>query len=492
MKKIVLSLTLFSVLFISCDENKDDPQGPKEPTVKLNNPINDFVWRGMNTFYYWQADMPNLDDTKDDVVDDYNTYLNGYSQPEDLFESMIFDKGTTDRFSWYIDDYRASDDARRGVNDAYGFEFGLSRVGDSNDVIGFVTYVVPNTPASEANINRGDVFNIFNGVKLNLDNYRVVNKYYSDNNISLGFADIEDGAVITNGKETSLTVRKVTENPVHYTSIINVGSKKVGYLVYNGFKYTFHEEMNEVFSKFKSEGIDELVLDLRYNGGGSVLTCAYLSSMIYGGAADGDTFAKLLYNSKNSDEDSKYVFEDKGGVYNIDGEFTSEITLNRLSTVNRIHVIVSDDTASASEMVINGLRAYMGKSNVVLVGTTTYGKNVGSFTIYDSPDFGPNNINQSHTNAMQPISFKIFNKLDESDYTQGFEPDIELVEYVIDMKPFGDLSEPLLNRALKNIDGAASRIPDLKESKLKTEQVFSSIDKRQFSKEMYILPIEMN
>lgn len=491
MKKILLTtVSLLTLLLVGCDKNADDP---KEPAVELNNPINDFVWRAMNKHYYWQEDMVNLADSKNDEQSDYNTFLNSYSDPETLFESLLFQQGTTDRFSWFIDDYRVSDASRRGVNDAFGFEFGIARISDtSNDVIGFVTYVVPDSPAKDANMKRGDIFNVFNDVTLNLDNYRVVNKYYSDNNISMKFATINNGAIVSNGVEANLTVRQVTENPVHYSSVLNVVGKKVGYLVYNGFKFTFHNELNEIFGTFKSEGIQELVLDLRYNGGGAVLTSAYLSSMIHGAPTSNEIFAKLIHNSKNSDENSAYPFFDEGRIYDIDGNATQDITLNRLSTLNRLYVIVSDDTASASEMVINGLRAYMGESNVILIGTTTYGKNVGSFTVYDSADFGRTGINTSHTNAMQPITFKIFNKLDQSDYTQGFDPSIPQIEYVSEMKPFGDVSEPLLKRALDNISGVVSKAEDLKGPELKSEQIFSSLDKRQFSKEMYRLPQEQN
>ncbi|MBJ2174366.1 peptidase S41 [Aureibaculum sp. A20] len=495
MKKLVLTtVTLLTLLFINCDKNKDEPQ---EPTVELNSEINDFVWKGLNTHYYWQSDVANLDDTKNDVLSDYNTYLNSYNDPEELFESLLYQKGTSDRFSWFIDDYRASDASSRGINDAFGFEFSLARLNsDGDEVIGYITYIVPNTPASEAGLKRGDVFNIFNGVSLNLDNYSVVNKYYSDNSISMKFATLEfnnsEASVISNGKEANLTLREVVENPVHYSSTLDIDGKKVGYLVYNGFKYTFHAEMNAVFGDFKSQNIQELVLDLRYNGGGSVLTCAYLSSMIYGNASENEVFAKLINNSKNSDDDSYYPFFDKGYIYDIDGDNTGDFTLNRLTNLNKLYVIVSDDTASASEMVINGLRAYMGDANVILIGTTTYGKNVGSFTLYDSPDFSSTNINTNHTNAMQPITFKIFNKLDQSDYTAGFNPDIEQVEYISDMKPFGDLNEPLLKIALDNIRGTVSKGQTIKGPELKNEKVFNSADKRQFSKEMYIIPQELN
>jgi len=107
--------------------------------------------------------------------------------------------------------------------------------------------------------------------------------------------------------------------------------------------------------------------------------------------------------------------------------------------------------------------------------------------VYDSPDFSSNNINSNHTVAMQPITFKVFNKLDQSDYTHGFSPDYEQIEYVSDMKQFGDLEEPLLNICLNIISGNVAKAINLKSPELETENIFNSMDKKPFSKEMYIL-----
>lgn len=490
MKKIALTtISLIILLFISCtdDDNKVDPVAD----VSLDNEINDFVWKGLNKHYYWQEDVPNLADAKKDNINAFNTYLNGESEPKDLFTSLLYKyvgtvgkENAVDRFSWFIEDYEEQNASFRGVNDAFGFEFSLARVSDdSNEVIGYITYVVPNSPASDAGLKRADIFNVFDGVSLTLDNYKIVNNYYSKNSISMKFATINNGNIVSNGKEASLNLREVTENPVHYASVINIGSKKVGYLVYNGFKYTFHDELNAIFGDFKSAGIQELVLDLRYNGGGSVLTSAYLASMIHAGASTDDVFGKLIYNSKNSTENGAYPFFNNARIYDKEGEYTgSDASINRLSSLSRLYVITSDNTASASEMIINGLSPYM---TVIKVGTTTYGKNVGSFTVYDSPDFGATNVNPNHKNAMQPITFKIFNKLDQSDYTKGFEPDYEQVEYISDMKPFGDLQEPLLKVALNHIAGITPKLQNVKELELQTEQIFSSFDRKPFSKEMY-------
>ncbi|UMB54572.1 S41 family peptidase [Lutibacter sp. A64] len=485
-------LLISSIAFVSCNKDDDDISNNFIDTTKIDNQVNHFVWKAMNSWYNWQPNVTNLADTKDDDFDAYYDYLNSYSTPESLFETLLYNKGTTDRFSWFIEDYNEQGASFRGVNDAYGFEFDLTRLcSDCDEVLGYVTYVVPNSPASDAGMQRGDFFYKFDGVELTIDNYGVVNNFYDGEitSISLAFNTLENGVITPNNIEKTLVIREVVENPVLYSDVItNDAGTKIGYLVYNGFKYTFHEELNNVFADFKAEGIQELVLDLRYNGGGSVLTSAYLASMIYGAASENDVFAKLIYNSKHTDEGGYYPFFNSAYVYDKEGDYTNDVTINRLNSLTKLYVITSGSTASASEMIINGLSPYM---SVVKIGTTTYGKNVGSITLYDSPDFGEDGASTSHTNALQPIVFQIYNKLDESDYTQGFTPDYEVIEYASQIKPFGNVEEPLLKTALDLISGVSSKSNLASKNLFKTgETIFNSLDKKKYSKEMYIIPQE--
>lgn len=488
MKKYLHLLLIPQLLLVACSDPNEIIDTPinTDPAVTLNNPISNFVWEAMNEFYYWQEDVTNLADSKKNIQDDYFNYLNGYTDPEELFESLIFDKGNTDRFSWYIEDYEVQNDIFRGVSDSFGFDFGLVSLCDNcDDVIGFISYVVADSPASDAGLKRGDLFYRFNGTVLTKNNFEVVNGFYSDNNISMGFATIDDGVVVPNDKEVNLALRVVMDNPIFYSEIItNDQGKKIGYLVYNAFNYTYHGELNDVFAEFKSNNIDELILDLRYNGGGRGLTTSFLASMIYGNASEEDVFAKVIFNSKYADENYYYPFYNEASIYNKEGEYSGqELPINRLSNLDKLYVITNGDTASASELIINGLSPYM---SVIKVGTTTYGKNVGSRTIYDSPDFSFNGVNSNHTIALQPISSKAFNKLDESDYTQGFVPDYEVIDYVGQMKDFGDREEPLLKATLDIISGNFAKISELKEPKIATEVLFNSIDKKPFSKELLI------
>jgi len=481
MKKIIYSLPLyilFSFIFTSCTKN-DNIETPQ------NIEIQDFVWKGMNSWYNWQSDVSNLSDAKDDNLDAYFSYLNNYNSPESLFESLLYNPGNTDRFSWFIDDYVVQNQAFQGISVSFGFR--LQAVSIINDnIIFYVRYVAPNSPASNAGIKRGDIINALNGVVLNGSNYNTVVANLSNETVTLSFIS-ESGGVLTPIEDKTITAIQLAEDPVHFKTVFNdIDGKKVGYLVYNSFRSSYNDELNAAFSYFQNEGVDELILDLRLNGGGSVLTSAYLASMIYS-SADDDVFAELRFNNKHLNENGYYYFDNTLDVYDINGNKTGEETINRLTSINQLYVLTSGSTASASEMVINGLKSFI---PVKVVGSTTYGKNVGSITLYDSPSSEYTNIssaNPNHLNAMQPIVFQIYNKTGQSDYTLGFEPDIEVLEYQFwnTILPFGDENEVVLKAALDNIRGLSGKSEGT--LKYKSTKVFDMTElESKFEKEMYI------
>ncbi|MFA9191367.1 S41 family peptidase [Flavobacterium sp. FZUC8N2.13] len=444
-------LLLLPLLFLQSCQDQDDTL--PEPT-SLDVPK--FIWRGMNSMYLWQEEVPDLADNRFMDNMEYESFLGKYT-PEELFEKLLYrapgsDKAnvnsTVDRYSWIVSDYLTLEQQLGGTTKNNGVEFSLSLV-NTDHVIGYVRYIIPNSDAATKDIRRGEIFYAVNGTRLTLTNYRSLLNSAAEN-YTLNFAnltyDANNNPVITpNGKSLALTKTNLAENPIFIKKIINSGQHKIGYLMYNGFYDSYDLELNDTFGYFKSEGVTELVLDLRYNGGGSVLTATRLASMITG-QFRGEIFSELAYNTKKSHLNRKYTF-----TSTIDGT-----SLNSLN-LNTVYVLTTRSTASASELIINGLDPYI---NVIQIGDNTDGKNVASVTLYDSPGFIKTNVNPSHRYAMQPIVARSVNAIGFGDYLEGLVPEHRLLERIQTFGVLGDPSEPLLSTAIGKITGTARMIPE--------------------------------
>ena len=171
--KSALFLFLFAFSLQSCEDN-DDVAAPADVQ------INSFIWKGLNEVYLWQADVPNLADNRFATENDFNNFLKGYAKPEDLFEDLLnkpeskYPNGDAiDRFSWIVDDYTVLEQELSGISKNNGVDFRLSRVASgSNDLVGYVRYIIPNSDASTKAIKRGDLFTSINGTKLTVSNYQ--------------------------------------------------------------------------------------------------------------------------------------------------------------------------------------------------------------------------------------------------------------------------------------------------------------------------------
>ena len=462
-KKIVLfsGFVLLALLSISCSDDLDD--NPQSASV------NDFIWKGLNQYYYWLQDSPDLRDGRFTSDSDYQNFLNSYASPESLFEHLLVD-GQTDRFSVLFSDYTALEQALSGTQKNNGVDYELRfKQGSSTEIFGWVRYILPGSDAATKTIYRGDFFYGVNGTALNVSNYRSL---LGNDNYTLNLADYDGGNITPNGNSVALTKTEFSENPVNIIKTFDVGSKKIGYLMYNGFYSQYETELNDAFIYFAGEGVTHLILDLRYNSGGSVNTATRLASMITGQFTN-DIFAKQQWNYK----------------YNRD----PEELLNRFTTVlstgqtiqnlglDKLYVLTSKRSASASELLINGLAPHI---NVTQIGDATTGKNVGSVTLYDSPTFRKVDVNPNHRYAMQPIVLKIANKDGFSDYTNGLSPDVPQLEDLSNLGVLGETSDPLLNTALNYVDtNGRFAIPQPE----KTFEHFEDVKSMQrFGNEMYI------
>ena len=443
-KKIAItSLLLFLfVIPFSCSD-MDDNAVPSSLQVK------DFVWKGMNLYYLWQADVPDLADDRFANQTQLNTFTATFASPEDLFNHLRV-PSPTDRFSVIYSDYSVLEGVLSGNTLNNGMDYGLKYTDSSETtVFGWVRYIIPNSDAVTKDIQRGDIFYAVDGIPLTNDNYKTLlaNTTYT---VNLANYNVTAGVVTLtpNGQSVTLTKTNLAENPILMSTVINQGTHNIGYLMYNGFYSSYDSQLNTVFGSFLSQNVTDLVLDLRYNSGGAISTATKLASMITG-QFPGQLFAKQQWNAK-----AQAYFEDTNPGQ-LENKFVSG--LNGLH-LNKVYILTTKATASASELIINCLKPYI---NVVQIGDITTGKNVGSITLYDSPTFGKSDINPSHKYAMQPIVLKIVNKDGFGEYTAGIAPPTSLPENLNSLGVLGYIDEPLLNAAINQIIASGKMLPPL-------------------------------
>lgn len=440
MKKIVIVLALIisSISFQSCFEDFDDTIG-NATTLE----IQDFIYKAMNIWYLYKPDVPNLANDRFENQAELNDFLESYTSPEDLFNAIV---APQDRFSFIVEDYRELEATLAGILLSNGMEYGLIFYpGSQTNVFGYIRYVIPNSDAAQKGLERGMIFNTVNGAQITIENFQLLREL---TNFEIGLATFDGTEVTPTGETVNLIKSELVENPIHIASTLTTEGQKIGYLMYNSFTADFDSQLNNAFGTFQSEGISELVLDLRYNSGGSVRSAIDLSSMITG-QFTGQVFSTEVWNPE-----LQQIFE-QNEPESLINHFNSNLrtgeTINSLN-LNRVYILTTSRTASASELVINGLDPYI---EVIQVGATTTGKFQASTTFYDgpAPNFRRNEASLGHFYAIQPLIFTSANANGVTGFVDGIPPTVEYFENYSNLGVLGDPTEPLLNAALDDIFG---------------------------------------
>lgn len=327
-----------------------------------------------------------------------------------------------DRWSFAIKQ-QEWDDISGGVAMDFGLNIFFRVEGDLR-----VRIVEPASPAGLAGIRRGWKITKINGssniTTSNAD--FIVNAIYNSTSVDLSLLKPDGNTV-----NLTLAAASYQERPVALDSVYTAGSKKAGYLVYNSFLGDSTQTVNEfarVFGKFTAQNVDDVIIDLRYNGGGYVVYQNEIANYLVNAAGNGGLMMKQQYNDKYP-------------------QFTNSVNFNKKGTLNlpRIFFIVSGNTASASELLINNLKPYM---NVTLIGPShTYGKPVGYFNIPVGDWY------------IFPVSSRTTNKNNEGSYFNGFALNNTVADGLD--KDWGDITESCLASALKYIGTGSFRVrPD--------------------------------
>lgn len=406
----------------------------------------------MRQDYLWYEDIPS------------SKNLNYFLEPEAFLKSVLSSKDKN---------FSTIDTLDNTPVPSYGFDYTLYKLATSDTVYNaLISYVIPNSPAADAGLERGEWIMLVDGDsitkkretllteggarRLLIGKYQIVKDEENEEDKGTG--------VIQSDREANLpATRAVTDDAIHKTAIFQInGTYRVGYLAYNSFTAgttDSGQEYNDALRQFSQScqqaGVNNFVLDLRYNAGGEMECVQLLADLLVPADKLDSPFAFLQYSDKQSAKNRDLILDSQlmqGGV-----------NLN----LPQVYIITGGTTAGASEMLINCLKPYM---TVVLVGQTTKGENVATAP-YLNPDY---------PYILRPVVCEVFNSEDESDYASGFSPDYPINEssYLQNFLPLGNPDETLLNTALQLIVGNIK----LPETTTRMTAVKSVLTKRNFRK----------
>jgi C-terminal processing protease CtpA/Prc len=428
----LLSFVIFGLVVAGCKDKEVTPdvETTTDSTASAENAaINSWLYEIMNDAYFWYKDMPA------------ESSLNANLNPTEYFEKLVYQRETVDRFSGVTDDFNALQNEFNGISKIFGISYSLSYIDNGNSNIGaFLNYVVKGSPADAAGLKRGDILLKINGTQLTSANYASLLTGSETATFTLG--QVEGNSITSTTKTVSITKAEVTEDPVAFSTVISKPQygKTIGYLVYTQFipgnaaeAEKYDNELRQIFADFKSKGVNELVLDLRLNSGGYISSAETLASLIGKNISSSKVFYKEVWNDKYN-----AYWQRTNGAEALNYKFQNE-TNNIGSNLNRVFVLTSNGTASASELVINGLEPYM---EVITIGENTAGKNL----------FGtPINDDQGRWNWGAYIMLgQTVNANDKSDYgtVNGMTPDYFTEDSKVPYLAFGNENETLLRKAL--------------------------------------------
>ncbi len=280
-------------------------------------------------------------------------------------------------------------------------------------------WIEPGSPAAQASMARGDEITALNGTAIGSLTSAQVNALLFPSAVGVPLTLTLRATGASSTRNVTLSSTLVATQPVLQASVLNFSDgRKVGYVVFNSFVTAATAQLRSVFAQLRQQGISDLVLDLRYNGGGFVSIANELGSMIGGSAVNGRTFVKYAHNDKLAASwDSTDVFQGSPAGTSVE--------------LNRVYVLSTGSTASASEMIINSLKPFM---TVVQIGTTSYGKPVGQYVYNNCAQY------------FFVVNFETVNALNQGGYYSGITPTCTVPDN-LDFQ-LGASNEPMLAAAL--------------------------------------------
>lgn len=455
-KKWIVGCAVLAMLVSACDQHEIDDDDDLQETDSTNvntdslySAINQWIYEEMQTYYYWEDQLPQVSDFSTD-------------DPETFYKGLLYSEA--DKWSYITDDYESLEAELEGNPTTMGYSPAFYLYNNGSNVLIVVEYIYPGSPAETAGLKRGDIILTINDQLMDKENYYDLysGKSYT---IGLGSYSAATSTISQNGVSLAMTAITLATDPALYDTIFSVNGIKTGYLVYtefiSGTDNQYQTSLDRIFDEFATAGVTRLVVDLRYNPGGQLSCAGHLASAIAPAntVSASDVLIRMDYNEML---DSYFTFYQGRNSENLVYRFPKNSHNINLSTV---YFLTTSGTASASELLISGLMPYM---NCVIIGEATYGKYTGAIVVADE------NTPRKHNWAIMPIILKYSNASGYSDFADGLTPDYSVVDDLIGAVPFGDISDPQLAKALSLIEGQTTMMSEKSaRGSLKTTRLFS-------------------
>jgi carboxyl-terminal processing protease len=423
------------LLVVSC--RKDNNDLPKDEETQKKIEVSKWLYDWMKDVYFWNETFPGTINVEEKT------------DPEAFFYELTYDP--EDKWSYITDDWKSLESELSGTPVSMGYSPAFGIFSGTGRVFILVEYVYPASPAHAAGLKRGDIILTINGEYMDSTNYYDL---YSQSTYTAGLGVYANNTISLSGKTIPMTASSFNADPLIFDSVYTIADKKIGYMVYtefiNGDNDQYHASLDRLFDLYKSSGVSDVIIDLRYNPGGEIDASGYLASALapYSVVSSSSTFVTFLYNKelqsyyekKEGAESKNLIYKFPANSHNLD--------------LSHVYFLTTYYSASASEMLMVGLRPYM---DVSIVGERTYGKYTGMWVIYDF------NKPPAHNWAILPIVLKYANSLGYTDFKNGLEPDIAVDDNLLLAKSFGDTEDPILIAALQDITGASLKSAHLVE-----------------------------
>lgn len=475
MKRILrlgLSAVLVAVFVAAASCSKDGTEKKETPPPSpADSDLNEWMFGYMKTHYLWNSAVKQVGPDYSLGYEEFLAkVLNDVAAQNDInHDDGHWEGGRRQYFYSRIERYKTTASAAsetrgtRETEEGTGIQYmGVFRIENGKEACMFELLAVsPGSPADAEGLKRGTIVTRVNGTVITDSNYeglvKLLTPAESGETVRLTTASFNDEKVLVeNPGEITVVSAPFDDNPVWMTKILTAGNgtDKIGYLCYNAFNSYYDEQLMEAFREFKSQGVKDLILDLRYNGGGHGISSLLMGTMIVGKAKQGQVFLKSSVNAERTakgESDDLYKIGDKnvlGGIYTPIADGIGDLYALGLE---RVYVLSTNNTASASEVLINGLRGL--DLEVRLIGLTTNGKNVGMESVTKDKD--------GYTYEFSPITLYAENGKGFRDYSEGFAPDVVINEAEYYTMEWGSEKDPLLGTALKWINTGSK--PSVKE-----------------------------